>query len=128
MTTREIVLAKLGEAVVSDPVIDMAIEECQYEIIQYIKKPSIPEGLKYTHANMAVDVIRYQEKMNSIFSASGESIETLPIGTINMGDSEIKFGIKSTDSGAPEVFHKPSLDKLLMNYISQLNRHRTFTS
>lgn len=123
-TVKEIVLQKLGSTTLTDLDVDMAIEEVALEIKQYIHRTLIPNGLIYTHANMVVDYLRYFNKMTNTAEVSGDIFANL--GSLEMGDTSIKFGASTNTSGAPETYHKPSLDPILLNYKAQLNRHRRF--
>ena len=110
MEVREIVYGKLVDSDVDDITVALAIDEAAEIIKNYCHIEAVPEGLKYTWANMAVGMI--QGTTDSV-GTSGVG----PLSSISMGDTSYSF---ATDrkSGAELV------SEIANEFKAQLNRYR----
>jgi hypothetical protein len=88
----------------------------------------VPAALKFTWANMAVDLLVYQHAVNTPADADGETAQTAgAVSSVKEGDTTVSFGGKSpgaADRGRALDTHKAALDVLAMNYTAQLQRYR----
>lgn len=143
---RDIINLKLGNVVETIPeeIINMCIAEITVKIKEYCNITKIPEGLRYTHANMVVDLIKYtisqigttnpptpEEPETSEEGNEGEggnvaettnssfSNITGTISNVSLGDMKISFDTSSSGSS-----HSSNLDDIVMNYRETLNKYR----
>lgn len=93
--------------------IRLAAEEAQQVIINYCNIQSVPDVLRFTWANMAVDILK---SLNA--EDTGEAVSGGP-SSINMGDTSLSFS-----SGGSNTGHVVDLDKLINNYSAQLKKFR----
>lgn len=128
MDILEIIDAKLSNISIPSAEKLLAIEEVELVIKNYCNINNVPEELKFTWANMTIDLLRYQHESNLSTEASGN------IDDINIGDvSSLKIGDTSVNLGSGSISnahniamrsHYPNLDEIIMNYKSQLQRFR----
>lgn len=126
MKLKEIVVAKMNNPNLSDIEIEVAILEIEEVIKNYCNINIIPTELKYTWANMATDLIRYQYEMNNPQSNDDllNSFGTADITELKVGDTQIGVGGNNSVSAKALNSHKANLDTLIFNYQVQLNRFR----
>ena len=122
MTVLEIVTEKLDNDNISSSKREMAIEEVEQAIKNYCNINSVPDALKFTWANMAVDLIRYQYASTNKDSGDLGSIDIGSVSSLKIGDTDIKLG-GSNDTTAQSIAiksHKVNVDDIVMNYRQQL--------
>jgi hypothetical protein len=124
MTVFEIVSAKLNNEAITELDINMAIDEVGEEIKNYCNIDEIPDGLKYTWANMAIDLAKYQYEVNNPVDDILDAIDATDVSTLKIGDTQIALGGNNSERATALKSHKPNLDQILMNYKAQLNRYR----
>ncbi len=124
MTVFEIVSAKLNNEAITELDINMAIDEVGEEIKNYCNIDIIPDGLKYTWANMAIDLAKYQYEVNNPVDDILDAIDATDVSTLKIGDTQIALGGNNSERATALKSHKPNLDQILMNYKAQLNRYR----
>lgn len=124
MTVFEIVNAKLNNDAITELDIHMAIDEVGEEIKNYCNIDEIPNGLKYTWANMAIDLAKYQFEANNPVDDILDAIDATDVSTLKIGDTQIALGGNNSERATALKSHKPNLDQILMNYKAQLNRYR----
>jgi len=109
MNVLDIVLAELTETMLSTGQINNRIEEVGQSIKNYCNRNDIPEGLKYVHANMVIDLISLKEKERS---------DAVATKSVKEGDTQVVFeALQATSS-------ESATQKVLYNYTSQLNKYR----
>jgi hypothetical protein len=123
-----IVNLKLKDASIGEDERLAAIDEAGQAILNYCHIREIPPGLKYTLANMAVDLLRYEQAANNpVDSAAGGNDIAGAVSSVTEGDTTVKFGGKSpgaADRDRALDSHKAVLDGLLMDYKAQLQAFR----
>ena len=124
MTVFEIVSAKLNNEAITELDINMAIDEVGEEIKNYCNIDIIPDGLRYTWANMAIDLAKYQYEVNNPVDDILDAIDATDVSTLKIGDTQIALGGNNSERATALKSHKPNLDQILMNYKAQLNRYR----
>ena len=126
MTVLEIVQAKLGEsgASLSPLSLELAIAEVEQAIKNYCSIGSVPDALRFTWANMAVDLLRY-ELASSEGPNDDEEVDMNGVSSIRMGDTTINLGGGANSSyGRAINSHKANLDDIVMNHREQLHKFR----
>lgn len=126
MTVLEIVQAKLGEsgASLSPLSLELAIAEVEQAIKNYCSISSVPDALRFTWANMAVDLLRY-ELASSEGPNKDEEVDMSGVSSIRMGDTTINLGGGANSSyGRAINSHKANLDDIVMNHREQLHKFR----
>lgn len=125
MTVYEIVKAKLSNTV-DDVDILMGIDEVDQAIKNYCHITEVPEALRFTEANMAIDLINYQYETKTPTSEDTEDIDLGSLKSIKMGDTTLSFGADGSSSSRSKALnsHTPRLDVLILNYKDQLNNFR----
>ena len=124
MTVFEIVSAKLNNEAITELDINMAIDEVGEEIKNYCNIDEIPDGLKYTWANMAIDLAKYQFEVNNPVDDILDALDATDVSTLKIGDTQIALGGNNSERATALKSHKPNLDQILMNYQAQLNKYR----
>lgn len=120
---RGIINLKLGALAssISEDLLNMSIDEVTTVIKNYCNIRNIPEGLKYTHANMVVDLIKYVYTSTGGTTSSSGITAGGVVSSVKLGDMNLNI----TSSGSSDATaHKNALDDILMNYINQLNLYR----
>ncbi len=112
MEVREIVYGKLVDSDVDDITVALAIDEAAEIIKNYCHIEEVPEGLKYTWANMAAGLARAAN-----FDRGGMAGNPGPLSSISMGDTSYSF---ATDrKGGAEL-----VSEIANEFKAQLNRYR----
>ncbi len=124
-----IVSAKLKNDAITEPERALAIEEIEQTILNYCHIDAVPETLRFTWANMAVDLLTYQHAANTPAAASGGggSATAGAVSSIKEGDTTVSFGGKSPETADRDRAlntHQAKLDSLVMDYMAQLQKHR----
>lgn len=104
---------KLKGTEMSDEDITLAAEEVEQVIVNYCNIKSVPDALRFTWANMAVDILKSLNAQDG-----GEAVAGGP-SSINMGDTSLSFSTSGSTTG-----HVVDLDKLIFNYKEQLQKFR----
>ena len=106
----------------------MAIEEVELVIKNYCNINSVPEELKFTWANMTIDLLRYQHESNLSTEASDniDDINIRDVSSLKIGDTSVNLGSGSISNAHNIAMRSryPNLDEIIMNYKSQLQRFR----
>lgn len=112
----DIVRAKLVSSTIADntELILNCIDEVCEAVKIYCNIQNVPTDLKYTIANMTIDLMSSMAGKGLITDATLGAIPQDSIASIKDGDSEIKFKAGS----------KSKIDDLLFNYKSQINKFR----
>lgn len=126
MKLKEIVVTKMNNPNLADIEIEIAILETEEVIKNYCNIDIIPQELKFTWANMTIDLLRYQYEMNNLQSNDDilNSFGTADISELKVGDTQIGVGGNNSVSAKALNSHKANLDALIFDYQSQLNRFR----
>ncbi|MGI5829782.1 MAG: hypothetical protein ACOX8U_06420 [Bradymonadia bacterium] len=111
MDALEILRHKVSDTNASEFDIKLALEEAEQYIKNYCHISRVPKELRFTHANMASDLIHAQ------FGSQSEAIKPHEIVSIQVDDVSIHT---SPDARA----HKINLDDLFYDYKAQLNKFR----
>ena len=122
MTVPEIVNLKITDATITEPEKALAIGEVEQVIKNYCSIDRVPEALNYTWANMAVDLIKYNYESNN--SGGEVVVDAADISSLKVGDTQIQLGGGSSSRAKVLNSHRPNLDRIVMNYQSQLNKFR----
>lgn len=122
MTVLEIVNLKITDATITELDIQLAIDEVQMVIKNYCNIDEVPEALNYTWANMAVDLIKYNYESNN--SGGEVAADAADVSSLKIGDTQIQLGGGSSSRAKVLNSHKLNLDRIVMNYQSQLNKFR----
>jgi len=124
MTILEIVKAKIKNEAITELDIQLAISEVEEVIKNYCNIDTIPEALKFTWANMAVDLIRYQYESNIGEDDVLAGIDVSDVSNLKIGDTQIALQGNNSERGRILKSHRPNLDQIVMNNKEQLNRFR----
>lgn len=135
MTVLDILNARLKDDTISEVDKLLAIEEIEEVIKSYCNIDNIPKALKFTWANMAIDLLRYQVTTQSTPSteASAGGVDfnasnTGNISSVKIGDTNISFSSGDNSLNAlSKKSHQANLDDLILNYKEQLQRYRRMT-
>jgi hypothetical protein len=124
MTVNEIVRAKVKIEAITELDIQLAVDEVKEVIKNYCSIDDIPEALKYTWANMAVDLVRYQYESNNSSEDVLNDIDASDVSNIKIGDTQIALQGNNSERGKTLKSHRPNLDQIVMNNKEQLNKFR----
>ncbi len=126
MTVNEIVRAKIKDAAITEPDIQLAVDEVEEVIKNYCSIDEVPEGLKYTWANMSVDLVKYTCQSNKSGDDVLEGLDASDVSSLKIGDTNIGLqgGSSSNERNKALRSHQPNLDRIIMNHKEQLNRFR----
>ena len=124
MTVLEIVRAKIKNPAITELDIQLAINEVEEVIKNYCNIDTIPEALKFTWANMSVDLIRYQHELNTNADDVLAGIDASDVSNLKIGDTQIALQGNNSERSKILKSHRPNLDQIVMNYKQQLNRFR----
>lgn len=131
MTVNEIVIAKLGTLYptsITSTDVTIGIDEVAEKIKNYCSLETIPDALRYTQANMVIELLRYQyeSKVTTLGTASDVEFDSSDVSSITVGDTSI--GLKGGNSNSPRSLalksHVSNLDDLVFNYREDLNKFR----
>ena len=109
----ELVKRKLRGIEMSEDDIKLAVEEVQQVILNFCNISTVPEALRFTWANMAVDILKSLNAEDTGGAVSGGP------ASISMGDTSLSFSTGSSTTG-----HVVDLDNLINNYAAQLKKFR----
>ena len=125
MTLFEIVDAKLHNKV-DDVTCQLAIEEVEQAIKNYCHIDKVPEELKFVAANMAVDLIRYEQAITGENPEGLEEIGVSDVSSIKIGDTTVSLGkgSENTITDRAKDSHQANLDEIVLNYKQELVRFR----
>lgn len=107
--------------------IEASIDEVEQEIINYCQITEVPDALRFTVANMSIDLLEYETEVNKVASAADlESIDLADVSSIRVGDTAVNIGEGRSANVRKSRLnrHKSNLDDVVMNYRAQLNRFR----
>lgn len=107
--------------------ISMAVDEVEQVILNYCMIPEVPTALRFTVANMTLDLLKYQLEVNKPADVLNlDDIDISDVSGIKVGDTSVDIGESRRDNVRKLVLnsHKNNLDDIVMNYRSQLNRFR----
>lgn len=131
MTVLEIVSAKvkalLAAGAITDVDIQFAVDETAQSIRTYCNIDVdclLPVELNFTHANMAVDLLKHTYAVNS--TDADAEVDAAKVSSIKIGDTQIQLnGASSTNARAAALrSHSARLDDITMNYCEQLNKFK----
>ncbi len=121
---KQIVEVKFSTLDVDETHVNLVIDEIETVILNYCNILEVPHALRFTWANMTVDLVKYEieanrtDELDTMFDARDVSI-------IHVGDTEIDFrGLGNTVKNRILKSHDAALDDIVMNYQQQLNRFR----
>lgn len=121
---KQIVEVKFDTFDVNETHVNLVIDEIETVILNYCNILEVPHALRFTWANMTVDLVKYEieanrtDELDTMFDARDVSI-------IHVGDTEIDFrGLGNTVKNRILKSHDAALDDIVMNYQQQLNRFR----
>jgi len=126
MTAAEILDVKLLALGITILDTTMLLEEVAITITNYCNILSVPDGLVFTHANMALDYARYQDELiKTPAQIDDVNINIDSISAVKVGDTNVTLGgNKGTQRSKLINSHQIYLDGLLLNYKTQLNKFR----
>ena len=124
MTVNEIVRAKIKDEAITELDIQLAVNEVEEVIKNYCNIDTIPDALKFTWANMAVDLIRYQYESNIGADDALAGIDVSDVSNLKIGDTQIALQGNNSERSKILKSHRPNLDQIVMNNKEQLNRFR----
>ena len=124
MTVNEIVRTKIKNEAITELDIQLAINEVEEVIKNYCNIDTIPEALKFTWANMSVDLVRYQYESNISADDVLAGIDASDVSNLKIGDTQIALQGNNSERGKTLKSHRPNLDQIVMNNKQQLNRFR----
>ena len=124
MTVLEIVRAKIKDTAITELDIQLAINEVEEVIKNYCNIDTIPEALKFTWANMSVDLVRYQYESNISADDVLAGIDASDVSNLKIGDTQIALQGNNSERSKTLKSHRPNLDQIVMNNKEQLNRFR----
>ena len=109
----------------NDDDILLAIQEVEQAVKNYCNVYEVPEGLKFVVCNMAIDLLNYQDEVNSVDS-SVPAAAINDVSSIKVGDVSITLGENSSNTPRKSALksHKANLDDVVLNYREQLNLFR----
>lgn len=124
MTVNEIVRTKIKNEAITELDIQLAVNEVEEVIKNYCNIDTIPDALKFTWANMSVDLVRYQYESNNSSENVLNDIDASDVSNIKIGDTQIALQGNNSERGKTLKSHRPNLDQIVMNNKQQLNRFR----
>lgn len=124
MTVNEIVRTKIKNEAITELDIQLAVNEVEEVIKNYCNIDTIPDALKFTWANMAVDLVRYQYESNIGADDVLAGIDASDVSNLKIGDTQIALQGNNSERSKILKSHRPNLDQIVMNNKQQLNRFR----
>lgn len=130
MEIYNIVSQKLNNKAIGQKAIELAIAEVTQEVLNYCRIDTIPDELKFTLANMSVDLARFQyETARDVSDVDVlDIIDPSAIKTIKEGDTTITVSGSLSEASSERAkalkSHLPNLDEIMFNYKSQLQKFR----
>jgi hypothetical protein len=116
---KEIITFKLLPKIVDEAIIDMSIDEVTYtvkNILNYRIDEDLPEDVKFTLANITVDLI----KRNMGGEVDMGTVKVGGITNIKEGDTSVSFGDATGSKGV--VIH--GVEAVIDDYLTLLYRFR----
>lgn len=125
MTALDIVITKLHNKV-DELTCQVAIEEVEQAIKNYCNIDKIPNELRFVTANMAVDLIRYEQAIVGENPEGLDEISLSDVASVKIGDTSVSFGkgAESATVDKAKESHNANLDAIVMNYGQQLRSFR----
>lgn len=99
------------------PLVSSYIEEIEQRIMHYCGISSVPDGLKFTWASMAIDAVRIDLPNVEEISDTVGGAESVKVGDTQSTPARGIGGDISNTS-------KSSIDQVVLNYKIDLNRYR----
>jgi len=124
MTVNEIVRTKIKNEAITELDIQLAVNEVEEVIKNYCNIDTIPDALKFTWANMSVDLVLYQYESNISADDVLAGIDASDISNLKIGDTQIALQGNDSERSKTLKSHRPNLDQIVMNNKQQLNRFR----
>jgi len=124
MTVDEIVRTKIKNEAITELDIQLAVNEVEEVIKNYCNIDTIPDALKFTWANMTVDLVRYQYESNIGADDVLAGIDASDVSNLKIGDTQIALQGNNSERSKILKSHRPNLDQIVMNNKQQLNRFR----
>lgn len=128
MTVSDIISAKIDPKITPTPeAIELAIYEIEQVIRNYCLIPTVPEALKFTVANMAIDLLVYQNEVTKDTSIQDlNELDLSDVASVKVGDTTIDISEKMSGNARKRILnsHTNYLDSIVLNYKQQLNRFR----
>lgn len=111
----------------SDDSLMSNIKEVEQVILNYCRIPHVPVQLKYTWANMVVDLSLFQIESNYTPADPLDGIDVSDLSSIKVGDTSVFVGDKYRSNLRSRILqsHNSALDEIVMNYKKQLNQFRS---
>ena len=124
MTILEIVRHKVKNLAITEIDIQIALDEVEQAIKNYCNIDELPDALIYTHANMTVDLVKYNYESNLTSDEIENNYNAADVSSIKVGDTQIQLQGNSGGRGNTLRSHRPNLDDIVMNNREQLNKFR----
>ena len=123
MTVLEIVTANVSHLNLTEAQIQQSVDEVAMAIKNYCNIASIPSELIYVQANMAEDLLRYRKARREADQGLTVAPSNTDVTDLKIGDTNIKL---VAGSNVPRELkaHALTVDRLIMDYQSQLNGFR----
>lgn len=123
MTVLEIVTANVSHLNLTETQIQQSVDEVAMAIKNYCNIASIPSELIYVQANMAEDLLRYRKARREADQGLTVAPSNTDVTDLKIGDTNIKL---VAGSNVPRELkaHAITVDRLIMDYQSQLNGFR----
>lgn len=123
MTVLEIVTANVSHLNLTETQIQQSVDEVAMAIKNYCNIASIPSELIYVQANMAEDLLRYRKARREADQGLTVAPSNTDVTDLKIGDTNIKL---VAGSNVPRELkaHALTVDRLIMDYQSQLNGFR----
>lgn len=96
-----------------DALIETYVKEIGRRILHYCKRRDVPNSLNWVWASMVIDSLRVEHPDDF----GGESISAM---NVKIGDTSVS----PADAGGATSTNKSSIEKIVMNYVADLNRYR----
>ncbi|WJY27471.1 hypothetical protein [Sporosarcina trichiuri] len=110
MDVFDIVKAKLPGPL-DETVLALQIAEVGEHIKNYTNQTTVPDGLKFVHANMVVDLYNADKRRAD---PEGQTA----VSSVKEGDVTVQFGSVKVDS------RERAMERMLYDYAPQLNKFR----
>ena len=123
----EIIKAKDLYNDLSPDLISISIDEVEQVVLNYCMIPVVPDALRFTVANMTLDLLKYQLEVSKPATQMDiGDIDISDVSGVKVGDTSVDIGESRRDNVRKSRLnsHKSNLDDIVMNYRSQLNRFR----
>ena len=118
MIALELLAVKLPDPAITEVQRQMALAEIGQQIKNYCHIDEIPAALYFTQANMAADLLRYEQEA----ARPADEVEGR-VSAISEGDTSVSFA-KSDDRDRLLGEHRKMLDSLILGYRQQLQVYR----